>query len=72
MRRIREACKDGKGYSAMAKRLNAEKVPTVTGAKWSHKTVRVIALRSSDKLVVVDPEPITEPLQWVTQKAVSA
>lgn len=66
IRRIQETCKDGKGYTQMAKTLNEEGVPTVTGAPWSMKVVRSIALRPADKLSVVAPEPIKEPLQWVT------
>lgn len=43
--RICEACPDGRGYSQMARTLNTEGVPTVTGAPWSMKVVRSIALR---------------------------
>jgi hypothetical protein len=65
IRRIKEACKNGKGYTAMARQLNAEGVPTVCNKKWTMKVVRSIALRPADKLAVVKPEPITEPLTWI-------
>ncbi len=51
--RIVDACPNGKGYTAMAKRLNVEGVPTVEDGRWTAKTVRDQALRGTVKPAAV-------------------
>ena len=65
IRRIQTACDSGTSYSALARALNSERVPTVTGAKWSPKMVRTLSKRSLDVLILEEPEPITEPITWI-------
>ncbi len=68
IRRIVAACPDGRGYYRMAKTLNAEKIPTVTGAPWSTKVVRSIALRGPDRPIALPKVPrVIQPLEWVQE-----
>lgn len=72
IRRIAAAC-NGAGYEAMARLLNAEGVPTATGAAWSKKVVRDLALRGADGLSAIPAElPGAVPIQWIERKAASA
>lgn len=66
IRRIRHFCANGKGFEAMAKALNAEGVPTVSGKPWKRNTVWQIANRPPDRLF--DPNKIegeVAPIEWV-------
>lgn len=66
IRRIVAACPDGRGYYAMAKVLNVEKIPTATGGRWSTKVVRDLALRGPDLPTSVAAEvPTDEVIRWV-------
>ena len=68
IRRICDACLDGRGYETMSKALNAEGIPTATGAPWSRTVVRDLALRGPDRLVAIPPElPIAQPLEWIRE-----
>ncbi len=66
IRRICDACPNGQGYYRMAKTLNAEGVPTVTGAPWSTKVVRSLALRGPDRPIALPNVPrVVQPLEWI-------
>ena len=67
VRRIRAACPDGRGYAAMARTLNEEGVPTVTGKPWSTKVVRSIALRPTRVVLLPSLPSVVEPLEWVRE-----
>lgn len=55
--RIRAECADGTGYRRMARALNAEGIPTVTGVPWTHTVVRTLSLRPPTGLAVVAGPP---------------
>ena len=66
IREICAACRDGKGYAAMAKTLNERGEPTVSGAPWSTKVVRGLALQGPVRLSALPKlAPDAEPIQWV-------
>jgi site-specific DNA recombinase len=54
---IRRICQDraaGATYERIARALNAEGIPTVTGVPWSKAVVRDLALRGPDKLTAIE------------------
>lgn len=68
IRRICKACVGGRGYEAMARTLNAEGIPTVTGAEWSKTMVRKLAKRGPQQLVAI-PNNLAapRPLEWIVE-----
>jgi DNA invertase Pin-like site-specific DNA recombinase len=69
IRRVCEACANGKGYTRMARILNAEGVPTVTGVPWTAKTVRGLALRGPRKMTIIDASSERPaPVQWISKR----
>lgn len=63
----------GVSYSALARDLNAEGVRTATGAPWSKKVIRDLALRGPDRLVAIPEElPVAGPIQWTERKVAVA
>lgn len=65
IRRIVQSCPGGQGYYRMSKILNLEGVPTTSGAKWTTKVVRDLALRGPDlPMVVQDTTAEVLPIEW--------
>ncbi len=65
IRRVVAACPNGRGYSEMARVLNAEGVPTVKGARWTPKTVRDLALRGPARILELrEAVPEVKTLVW--------
>jgi site-specific DNA recombinase len=70
IRRIVAGCPNGAGYREMARTLNAEGIPTATGAQWKAHVVRRLALRGPDRpMMVVDETTAAQPLQWIKEAA---
>ena len=51
--RIRSGCVGGRGYAAMARELNEDRVPTATGVPWDRATVRGIYLRGPESFQIL-------------------